>query len=131
MKEYLESLIESLVEIYKDRDGVTVDKDIVDFAFSAKKAVPVGIILNELLTNVFKYAFEGRAEGHVRIELEKNEEQVTLTVQDDGVGFDARVAANKSTGLGLTLAKMLAEQLDGTFTTESNNGTKSIVTFEV
>lgn len=131
IKDYLESLIESLVEVYNDNAGVTVEKNIVDFSLSSKKVVPVGIILNELLTNVFKYAFGDRAEGHVLIELGKNEEQVTLTVQDNGVGFDSRVAVNKSTGFGLTLTQMLAEQLDGTFTMESDNGTKSVVTFEV
>ena len=131
VKDYLESLIESHVEVYNDNAGVTVETSILDFSFSAKKAVPVGIILNELLTNVFKYAFGDRAEGRVDIELKKNEKQVTLTVQDNGVGFDSRVAANKSTGFGLTLTKMLAEQLDGTFNMESDNGTKSVVTFEV
>ncbi|MFW5827980.1 MAG: hypothetical protein ACOCU4_07805 [Alkalispirochaeta sp.] len=52
-------------------------------------------------------------------------------MQDDGIGFDERVAANKSTGFGLTLTNMLAEQLGGTFTVERDNGTKSVITFDV
>ncbi len=131
MKEYLESLIDAHVDVYNDTAGVIVEKHIDDFALSSKRAVPVGIILNELLTNVFKYAFGGRAEGRVMITLEKRATQAVLTVQDDGIGFDERVAANQSTGFGLTLTRMLAEQLDGTFTIESENGTKSVVAFEL
>ncbi len=131
MKEYLESLIDAHVDVYNDTAGVIVEKHIDDFALSSKRAVPVGIILNELLTNVFKYAFGGRAEGRVMITLEKRATQAVLTVQDDGIGFDERVAANKSTGFGLTLTNMLAEQLGGTFTVERDNGTKSVITFDV
>jgi len=131
MQDYLESLIESHVEVYNDRPGVAIETRITDFALSSRKAVPVGIILNELLTNVFKYAFGGRADGHVRVELTKMDRRVSLTVQDNGVGFDERVAANTSTGFGLTLTKMLAEQLEGTFTIENDHGTKSVVSFSV
>ncbi|HKK49272.1 MAG TPA: histidine kinase dimerization/phosphoacceptor domain -containing protein [Alkalispirochaeta sp.] len=131
VKDYLESLIESHKAVYNDHENISIETSIDDFAVSTKKAIPIGIIVNELLTNVFKYAFGGRAEGHVRIGLDKDGKQVTLTVQDNGVGFDLRVTANKSTGFGLTLTKMLAEQLDGTFITEHDNGTKSVVAFEV
>jgi len=131
IKDYLESLIDSLLEVYNDRHGITVKKQIVDFSFASKRAVPVGIILNELLTNVFKYAFGSRAEGRVMISLEKTATGAVLTVQDDGIGFDERVAANKSTGFGLMLTRMLVEQLQGTFTIGNDNGTKSVVTFDV
>ncbi len=131
MKEYLESLIDSLVDVFNDRSGITVEKRIVDFPLDAKRAIPVGIMLNELLTNVFKYAFTGRGSGHVSIQLEKNETRVILSVTDDGAGLDKRVEANTSPGFGLTLVNMLAEQLDGTFSIESDNGTRSVVEFEV
>jgi len=130
MKEYLESLIDSLVEVFNDHPSVTIEKRIVDFPLNAKRAVPVGIILNELLTNVFKYAFTGRDGGYVSIKLDKTKTQISLTVTDDGVGFDKRVEANKSPGFGLPLVNILAKQLEGTFSIESDNGTKSVVVFQ-
>ncbi len=131
MKEYLESVIDSIVEVFNDRPGVTVEKRIDDFMLNSKKTIPVGIILNELLTNVFKYAFRGRDAGHVFIELQRRDTSVTLTVQDDGVGLNEHVAANTSTGFGTTIVTMLSEQLEGSFTIESDNGTRSVVTFDV
>ena len=131
MRDYLEGLIDSLLEVFNERCGVTVEKSIVDFTLSSKKAVPVGIIISELLTNVFKYAFTGRAEGRVSIGLEKNEKQVTLTVWDDGVGIDKGVDPNKSPGFGLSLVKMLAEQLEGVFSIANDHGTRSVLEFEI
>ena len=131
MRAYLESLIDSLVKVFNEHCGVTVERRIVDFALEPKKAVPVGIIINELLTNVFKYAFAGREEGHVSIDLEKTEKKVTLTITDDGVGSYKGVDANNTPGFGLSLVKMLAEQLGGTFTNENNNGTRSVLEFEI
>jgi PAS domain S-box-containing protein len=131
MRDYLEDLIDSLADVYNERPGVIVERKILDFTLSPKKAIPVGIIINELLTNVFKYAFTGRDGGHVSIQLDATETRATLTITDDGVGVDRRADANKSPGFGLTLVAMLAEQLEGTLSIESDHGTRSVVEFEI
>lgn len=131
MKDYLDSVIDLHAEVYNDNAGVSVEKCIVDFSLSSRKAIPIGIIVNELLTNVFKYAFGSRDEGRVLVKLEKADSRATLTMKDDGIGFDSRFAVNKSTGFGLTLTKMLAEQLGGTFSITNENGTRSVVEFEL
>lgn len=131
MKEYLEGLIDLLVEVYDDQSDVSIERSIVDFPLGPKKAIPIGIILNELLTNVFKYAFHGRSTGRISIVLERTTTGGTLIVQDDGVGWDEQGVANRTSGFGLTLTTMLAEQLEGTFTYEIDNGTRSVVTFDV
>jgi len=130
IKDYLENLIDSLIEVFNSRSDVSVEKSIVDFPVSPKKVVPIGIMLNELVTNVFKYAFTGRDGGYVSIELAKTKTRVTLTVTDDGVGLDKKVDAKNPSGFGLSLVNMLAEQLGGTFSIESDNGTRSVVEFE-
>ena len=132
IKEYLESVIESHAEVYNDHAGVSIEKSIADFSVSSKKAILIGIIVNELLTNAFKYAFKNREEGRVLIKLEKTDNRVILIVQDDGIGFKSRGAAHdSSTGFGLTLTQMLAEQLGGTFSIKNENGTRSVVEFEI
>ncbi|OHD11701.1 MAG: hypothetical protein A2Y41_11335 [Spirochaetes bacterium GWB1_36_13] len=78
-----------------------------------------------------KYAFIGHENGRAMISLEKNGNKIILTVSDNGVGIDERIGANQSPGFGLVIIKMLAEQLNGTFTMSKDNGTKSIVQFEI
>jgi len=131
MKHYIEGLIGSLIAVFPDKQKVTIEKNISDFTLDSKKAVSVGIIINELLTNVFKYAFINRDSGMLSITVDKNENMVTVTVHDDGIGFDKRASVDASSGFGVTLVKMLTEQLKGSFTIENDHGTKSVVTFEV
>ncbi len=130
-REYAESVIDSLVAVFPERHDVTVEKRIADFTLNSKIAVPLGVIINELLTNVLKHAFAGTDGGTVVIELVKTENQVTLTIHDNGVGLYSRRVADKSPGFGLTIVRMLAEQLDGTYTIENDRGTKSVLSFSV
>ncbi|NBB91048.1 MAG: PAS domain S-box protein [Spirochaetes bacterium] len=128
-RDYAESLIDSLVAVFPERKNVTLEKRIADFTLPSRTATLLGIIINELLTNVFKYAFENGDEGRVVAELSKTDDLVTLTIHDNGVGIDTRGAANKTSGFGLTIVRMLAEQLDGTYAAGYDNGTKSVLSF--
>ncbi len=130
-KNYIESLIDSLVDVFPQSKSVSIDKKITDFILSSKKAMPVGIIINELFTNIFKYAFEGKEGGAVLIKLEKEENMVTLTINDNGTGIIERDDKNRSPGFGLTIVKMLTEQLRGTYTVENVKGVQSVVKFEI
>jgi PAS domain S-box-containing protein len=129
IKNYTEGLIESIFEVFPESDKIAVEKQIEDFTIDAKKAVFVGIILNELVTNALKYAFEGRGDGKLSITLERDEAAAKLTVQDNGVGLDLKKQPEKSSGFGLTLVKMLVEQLDGEYRIDIRGGTRSEVNF--
>jgi len=131
MKNYIEGLIRSLIAVFPDKQKVTIEKNISDFTLSPKKAVPVGIILNELLTNVYKYAFIYQDNGIISITIDKTGNIVTVTVHDNGVGIDEKANVDISPGFGLTLVRMLSEQLNGSYRIENDNGTKSVVTFEI
>lgn len=131
VRHYIERLADALASVFSGHTHVTVEKNVADFALSAKKAVLMGIVVNELLTNVFKHAFVGRDTGHVLIEVLKTERRVTLTVVDDGVGFGPEGVSSRSSGFGLEIVRMLAEQIEGTYTVESLNGTKSVLEFEI
>lgn len=131
IKTYTNSLIDSLGDVFFKGKSITVEKQISDFNIDSKKAVSVGIIINELMTNVYKYAFKGRDGGTVYISIEKVENIVTLTVQDNGIGIDERTDLTKSPSFGLTIVKMLVDQLNGTYSIINENGTKSVVQFEL
>ena len=80
----------------------------------SEQAVPIAIILNELVTNCLKYAFpDGRA-GHIHVELHTDGE-VILTVTDNGIGLGAK----KEEGIGSRIVALLTQQLRGTLTTEN------------
>lgn len=77
-------------------------------------AIPVGLILNELLTNCYKYAFAKQGGGKIIVDFKKQDGQYFLKVSDDGIGFIPDQAAGKTKSLGLNLVNGLVRQLEGT-----------------
>lgn len=65
------------------------------------------------------------------ISIKKNDNKVTLIIQDNGIGIDERVLENNSPGFGLTIVKMLVEQLNGSYSMVDDNGTKSVIQFAI
>ena len=131
IKSYIKSLVDVLVLVFPEVNNITIERNIMDFIISSKKAILVGIIINELMTNVFKYAFNGKNGGTVIIDLKKFKNTIMLTIKDNGIGIETSDEINSTSGFGLTIVKMLAEQLNGTFTINNDNGTSSIIQFEI
>lgn len=131
IKTYVESLLDSLMLVFPESKSIEIQKEISDFNLKSKKVIPVGIIINELVTNIFKYAFVENSGGKVLIELNKLENQVVLSIKDNGIGLKETVEAKHSPGFGLTLVRILAEQLNGSFSIESENGTKNVLQFPI
>ena len=128
-KKYLENLIDAIVELFQHNLYITTEKQIDQFNLPSKKLFLLGIILNELLTNTLKYAFIGKKSCFINISLTNIENQLTLTIQDNGNGLPESFNINDSNGFGLKLVKMLCEQLNGSFIIENHKGTRSIVKF--
>ncbi len=128
-REYVGSIAESVREIFPRDPPVALELRVADLSLTPKQLFPLGIIVNELLTNALKYAFEGRIGGLVSVELEKTGEEVVLTVEDDGRGLPPHFDPEKSGGFGLMLVGMLSEQLRGTFSMGSAKGVRSVVRF--
>jgi two-component sensor histidine kinase len=93
------------------------------------KAVSVGVIVNELITNALKYAFPGGKGGTIRVRLAKPDDRVVLTVEDDGVGYDDDTAP-KGTGLGTLIIGAMARTLQGSVERQpSETGSRAVLTF--
>lgn len=131
IKTYIDSLINSMLVVFSGSKNVTVEKNIEDFTINSKTALSIGIIINELVTNIFKYAFPEKENGEILIELKKIDNNVTLTIKDNGIGIDEKVSENKTQGFGLSIVKMLVEQLEGTFVLKNDSGTKSVIEFKM
>jgi PAS domain S-box-containing protein len=131
VKNYVESLIASVVALSPDAAKVTIDQRIADFQLDQKRLSPLGIIINELLTNIMKHAFSNRNAGLIQIALTNSDKRVTLTIQDNGIGLPPGFDAKKSTGFGLILVKMLSQQLEASFSIKKQKGTMCKVEFDI
>ena len=128
--DYARSLTKSVFEGSRSVVGsVSLDLAFEDVALTVDKAIPTGLILNELVTNALKHAFpEGR--GVLRVELGRSADgQITLLVKDDGVGLPPGFDIRKSKSLGLHIVSTLAEQLKATLGVSSEAGTSFRLTF--
>ena len=142
--EYLKKLAENLFQIYRlRRKNIQLDLDLEENAlFNLDTAVPLGIIINELVSNSFKHAFPCRDTGEIRIKLhrEENGENRTegcksanfiLTVSDNGVGISENLNIDELDSLGLQLVVSLVDQLDGELELKTNHGTEFTIGFTV
>lgn len=127
LKTYLSSLADEAVGNFPNRGGVTLIKELDDFSLDARKLQSLGIIINELLTDIMKYAFKGRSEGRITIAATRGESSVTIVVEDDGVGMPPSVDFEHSTGFGLQLVQALTRQLDGAIRIERDKGTRFVL----
>ncbi len=147
---YLERLVKNLFQTYRlGNAGTSLNIELEEnIFFDMDAAVPLGIIINELVSNALKYAFAGKDKGLIEIKLfreesaeytdngpvSEREENVTsfvLTVSDNGVGMPQDFSLNKSGTLGLQLVAILADQLGGELKLEKNHGTKFIIKFAI
>jgi len=131
LKEYLEELYitlfhssglpESKISFNIDAEPITLD---------INKAVPCGLLCNEILTNIFKHAFPGDKTGEVHISLKKTKEgKNKLIVKDNGVGFTNELATAGKSSLGLQLIQDLVSQLGGTLKLNQKNGSSYTIIF--
>jgi len=130
-KKYIESLIDIVLELFPDKEKITVQKKIDDVILETKKMFPLGIIINELLTNTFKYAFRDNKSGVINISLTQTAKNITLIIQDNGTGFPESFNFNKSKGFGLMLVNIMSKQIGGNLFIENKNGAHVALTLEV
>ncbi len=133
MAPYIRTLSTQLLQSYDvDPPRIALRIQADRLLLDLDQAIPCGLILNELLTNAFKYAFPPSHTGVVHVELHSiTAQQARLVVRDTGVGFPADLDFRHTETLGLQLIGMLTEQLGGTITLDRAGGTTFTLTFPV
>ncbi len=129
LRDYLGELVESLVTLFDDSSNVTLDMRGDDVAIASKKVFPLGIIINELVTNAMKHAPAADRRGAIVITVTSEHARVTVTVHDNGPGLPAGFDIDTSRGLGLLLVGMLSRQIEGVFALENEGGAKATIEF--
>lgn len=131
-KLYLEELIETIENTYRPEPSeihLSVQIDVV--SMNVNQAVPLGIIINEVLINAYKHAFrENGLKGNIHVTLHQNHDKIRVCIHDNGTGLPSDFNFEETSSLGMTLIKTLASQLKAEIVLESNNGTRFQITFQ-
>jgi PAS domain S-box-containing protein len=130
MKAYLPPLVDEIVANFPDHTTISIEKNVEDFILDSRTVQPLGIIINELLTNIMKYAFVGRTHGKIIVSAALTENRVVLSLEDDGLGLPESIDFEHSTGFGLMLIGILVKQLAGSIRIDRGHGTKVVLEFE-
>jgi two-component sensor histidine kinase len=130
-KAYLQLLVKELSAIYNRDSNVKTNLNLEDIHFDVDRAVPLGLIINELMTNSYKYAFNDQNEGILNITIHKsNEKEYTLIVSDNGTGLKPEINFENIESVGLKLVTSLVKQIRGTLSYKTNNGAHFEICFK-
>ncbi|WP_231622046.1 histidine kinase dimerization/phosphoacceptor domain -containing protein [Methanococcoides methylutens] len=127
--DYVRKLSDELISSYSVDKDVELKLNVEDIFLGMDIAIPLGIIINEMVTNSLKHAFPEKS-GQICIELHHpDENECVLIVSDDGIGFPEEINYRNSTTLGLQLLNTLVDQIGGTITMDSTSGTAFSIVF--
>lgn len=131
MREYIDELISYLKDTADLENRVAFLKEIDTIDLDVAQAVPLGLLLNEAITNAIKYAYPGETPGLIRVTMKMNEDGLnTLTVADDGPGLSDDFDPGKANSLGMNLMRGLAKQLGGKLEIINNGGLTIRISFK-
>jgi two-component sensor histidine kinase len=129
--DYTRNLLDFLSKSYfMESKSIKLNSKIGNVYLGMDTAIPLGMIINELVSNSLKHGFQNAVEGNVNVTLELNGNEFTLEVSDDGIGFPENVDFRKTTSLGLQLVTTLVDQINGTIELERTRGTSFKIHFK-
>jgi len=129
--EYISTLSKSLVDTYVIYPNtVELDLSLEAVFLNLDLSIPCGLIINELISNAFKYGFIDYKKGKIKINLSENNGLINLIVQDNGLGLPSNINYKKTESLGLQLVITLAEQIDAEVLLDNTKGAKYTIIFK-
>ncbi len=129
MKMYIKTMAKGLISGLSGGKTITLNMKLKDIYLDINKAIPCGLILNEIITNSLKHAFPKKKKGKIMIEFLRKNSQYEFLVRDNGVGLPEKFNVKKSTSLGLKLIHLLTEQIGGKLEIKRKSGTQYKVVF--
>ena len=129
--QYIEKISVHLMSYYRDSTkNIDLKRDIEDIFLDVTKAVPLGLIINELLTNALKHAFPKDKTGEIKIKFYKKGKAYHLSISDTGVGFPKNFDFRKADSMGMDLVNSLVTQINGKIELFRDKGTTFKITFK-
>ncbi len=123
MKDYINKLVESLFQSYNSGEHeISLETDVDPVLLDVDVVIPIGLVLNELISNSLKYAFNNGTAGILQIALKKNGDEMLLKVKDNGIGFPKGMDVFKSQSFGYKLIKAFAQKLKARLEVYNDDG---------
>ena len=130
LQDYLKDLVKFLSGFFNKGKDISIHFDIDKVYASTKKIVPIALIVNELITNCFKYAFKDKTSGDIFVGLKKTDQDLTLSISDNGPGLPSELDLNALKSLGFKLINIFTRQLKGTYELKNNPGLSVTIKFK-
>lgn len=131
-REYIQNLVQQIFASYKtDQDRIQLDLQVADLYLDMDTLVPLGLIINEMVSNSLKHAFTADGSGRLSIALDKMEDKYRLKIADNGTGLQDMVQVEWSPSFGLKMVKAFVKKLNGTLTLLPTEGTTFQIEFTV
>ncbi|MCK4766689.1 MAG: PAS domain S-box protein [Candidatus Aminicenantes bacterium] len=131
---YIPRLANHLFDTYSlSRDRVRLEMEIDDINLDVESAIPIGLIINELVSNSLKYAFPGSRNGEVKVQLSRTkngDHDYILVVRDNGVGLPGNFSIEQNDSLGMVLVKTLVRQMHGVLDCDTDDGAVFTIKFK-
>jgi len=129
MTQYVPELVQYLRDSF-DINSIHFNLTVDPIQLNASQAIPLGLIINEALTNSLKYAFPDGQGGEITISLKEVDGKYKLKITDNGIGIKEKAFLTTKNSLGLELIKGLAKEINGDITFDTINGVKIVIAFE-
>jgi two-component sensor histidine kinase len=129
--DYMSTQANDLYQTYvMDTSLVKLNIDVDDLRLDINTSIPLGLIVNELVTNSLKHAFPDSKSGEIEIIFHKQDENYLLEVKDNGIGFPEDINYQNTDSLGLQIVNNLTEQIDGKMEVNTISGTSFKIIFK-
>lgn len=130
---YVNTLILELNNFHRlDTARIKIHQDVDEISLDISKAIPCGLIVNELVTNAMKYAFPDKREGAIWITGSSPEQNTArIEIRDNGIGMSEEIVLETAQSMGLRIVRILTEQLEGEIRVRRKGGTQFILTFDL
>ncbi|SHG33723.1 PAS domain S-box-containing protein [Fodinibius roseus] len=128
--EHVKQLLHNLEEIYNTGKQITIVSDVEQVPMNINQAIPCALMVNEVVTNAYKHAFNLQKRGEIGIQLYEENGNVVVEITDNGVGFPSNIMQEGASTIGMTLINLLKQQLEGDVYFSNKNGTQFKLVFE-
>jgi two-component sensor histidine kinase len=132
LESYVRTLVMHLHQMYMQEEMQSVDVQFVmhdSIQLRFERIGILGLIINEIVSNAFKYAFDGVNQGVLRVEIEQEGQQVEVVIEDNGGGSVDEI--NQNSNLGMRLIRILSEQMGAQYDLQQGGGIKHLITFNI
>jgi two-component sensor histidine kinase len=115
--------------VYDPSKTIEVALESEPIKLNVNQAIPCALIINEIVTNAYKHAFDGQESGSITIQVYEKDEQIHVKIHDNGVGIPEDMNLDQSSSLGITLINLLQQQLEADLEFKRKDGTTIYLTF--